>query len=509
MNLLNMNITDSLATYSIEGEDFLWLEELKERYHPYFHHPSKSDREIIRYNNLMYDLHYVIARNPSNWTVTPLEEYSKRVDKYMILKGWLVRQHMHFGYPGMKEIIMRPIYEQKKQRDSAKNNTLAKFSLAPQALVLTENEKFRDNKSNTIEVDIRGQRDGIIYINVGHLTDILNIKFLKIRIPRKDSEYVQGEDYEIFVVPDELGNLTRTLYVTCQGLLKATYTSRTAKTNAFKTWVNTLVQTTKFGTPQAKLELFSNIMGLDEQGVRAAFMYCGFKVSGVYFVSIGYVRDIRSLLDIPSEKWIDIDGSFKKGFSDDMVAVKFGMTDDIEGRYLDHAKTYSYEKGYDPRLACYFATHPDDESTIETTIKHHFLKSGMKLANKEHTEIAIMTLQQAATIKLAFSKIIGKSSIKNPTVQRICGMQEHVASAINSSELKEANDKATIALLNEKISNMEKSHAKDLAMKDKDLAMKDNDLSTKDREIEYLKDNHAKDMIIKDMLIQNAKLVNQ
>lgn len=97
---------------------------------------------------------------------------------------------------------------------------------APPILKLKDNEKFKDEKGRTIEIETRGERDSKkCYFKVKDIAKGFKIPQYKSSVVHKNSKYVYGGDYVYFDIK-ECSPRTKQLYLTLSGMQRLMYCSK-------------------------------------------------------------------------------------------------------------------------------------------------------------------------------------------------------------------------------------------------------------------------------------------
>lgn len=116
-----------------------------------------------------------------------------------------------------------------------KTNT---YKELPPLLELEDDEKFKNDKNETVEIEVRGERDiEKCYFKVSDVSKAFDIPKLDSTIINNPSEYYKDSDY-VFFTHVESG--MKILFLTYGGLLRTLYATCDKHTNSFIKW-STLV----------------------------------------------------------------------------------------------------------------------------------------------------------------------------------------------------------------------------------------------------------------------------
>jgi predicted GIY-YIG superfamily endonuclease len=188
--------------------------------------------------------------------------------------------------------------------------------------------------------------------------------------------------------------IKKTLFLTYEGILRLLFISKNNKTTKFISWATQTLFTVQMGTKEQKQRLFDKVMGADIDSVKNSLKCQPTKVSSIYFITLGKVKDLRESLNIGST------------YSDDQIVVKYGRTDDLHRRLTEHqSKTFEGIKNVNLMVKYYSYVDNQFVSKAETSIKN-FLEWGNHIFNHEKfNELAIINETQFDKIKEEFDKI--------------------------------------------------------------------------------------------------------
>ena len=171
------------------------------------------------------------------------------------------------------------------------------------------------------------------------------------------------------------------MYLTLPGLLKVIFSSRSTNDNIMQlhNWVIHLVFVHKFGSKSERMDLVETL---------APYRKCLNKLSGVYLIRVGKVKDLREPMSICSEK-------YKPSKFDSAYVFKFGRSEDIMKRFKQHQERTGYGKYSSSVSLEWFVVIPpklcsNAESELNKYFEYHRFKFEFNDGVKDHTELVII-----------------------------------------------------------------------------------------------------------------------
>lgn len=243
--------------------------------------------------------------------------------------------------------------------------------------LLDDVKAFVDSNGDVHPVEMRGERDWRkCYFLASDVAACFKIKYLENNIQRStNNHYVVNEHYCYFIKNPGVKTKTEKnsrMFLTYKGLLRVAFNSQSEFAESFVDWVCSVVFTVHLGTIEQKKEL-----GLIKSTVKQCFDACTATVSGIYLIRLGLVSDLRELMAIPDS------------FDNSLTVYKYGRSENIANRYLQHYANYA-KLGINDITLTYYC--PLDESMVvqaEAYVKEHLQECEMKLDHQIHTEIVI------------------------------------------------------------------------------------------------------------------------
>lgn len=207
----------------------------------------------------------------------------------------------------------------------------------PPLLFLEDDEKFKDEKGNVVEIEVRGERDWRkIWFKASDVGKMLEYKEGEIIIilKNKTGSFQQDEDYKTFIQEELIlneslpnkGNNQKTIYLSYNGLMRLLMIRRHPIANHFQDWALNTLFIHQFGTLEQKEELGADLLGIDLHTLRSVFKVFVDKIPCLYLFYLGNAGDLRE--EIPN------------GLGDTAKIYKFGFTEDLERRTREHRKSY-------------------------------------------------------------------------------------------------------------------------------------------------------------------------
>lgn len=239
------------------------------------------------------------------------------------------------------------------------------------------------------------------------------------------------------------------LFLTYRGMLKVLFTSRTGKANTFIDWAMDTLFTAQMGTREQKIKLASKTLGVTAETIKEVFNITASTIPCIYLFVIGTVSMLRKSMMIPYN------------FADDCVLLKYGFTDNLKRRTLEHEKYYSKIKGTDLKLKNWSYIDPQYISA-KTDIREHLKLHNNSFEFDNQEELIILPQKSISVVEKEYKK----------------------AGELYGGHIKEMTSK--IKELETKLEMIDIKHQLELSFKDKSIELKDKDLELKDKDIYIL-----------------------
>ena len=162
---------------------------------------------------------------------------------------------------------------------------------APSILYLNDDEKFKDDNGNVVEIETRGERTAKgIYFLANDVSSVFEMPSLIKTFLSKDTNYTI-DDYKTFATQNvqdlDKTDCKRQVFITYEGMIKILYSTQSKKAKRFRGWATKILFTHQMGKEDQKEELGSKLIGQSVKNVRAVFKTCSKKVPCIYRFSLG------------------------------------------------------------------------------------------------------------------------------------------------------------------------------------------------------------------------------
>ena len=322
---------------------------------PIFCKGFRGVREMIKKKNIEEDK-YIFARQKTdnNWIIA--NGKSTKVDKVFFIESII---------NSIPELTNNTI-EQNITDDKGNEK-------APPIIYLSDNEKFKDECDNVLEIETRGVRnEDNIYFKVKDIEKQFDMPNLKIHIIDEKASYELNTDYKFFLCEKKTNSFISTkkksndkptikkqLYLTYLGMLRMLFVSRNNKTKHFIKWATNILFAAQLGTLEQKDILVSQIKGVSYASIQELFSINARDMPCVYLTAFNKVSVLRESMNIDSK------------FMDDDIVYKFGLTKSFEQRKNGHKTEYKkIESLIDMKLIYYTYIDPLYISEAENYIKN-------------------------------------------------------------------------------------------------------------------------------------------
>lgn len=376
-----------LSTISLNHNQYYSADDLKVLYKSYFIGTSRTTRLIITKKNISAE-NYIYAMKTTKNGWVEANETSKRAK--LLLKKEFCDMQIISPPSTPKRIIKKtssPISDTPKKEEEIK--------MAPPILYLDEEEMFKDADGNALPIEVRGEREeDKIFFYCKDVSDKFGISDLNKTILREHTSYVRNEDFILFGRVDNVHSQPiKTLFLTYQGLLKALFVSRNKNANSFRRWASKTLFTIQMGSQQEKDKLGAKIQNINYQDFANVFRKHANKLSAIYLIKIGNVKDIRKTFNIP------------QNYSDEQTLYKYGFTDDLNRRFKEHCKTFDKMENVKIDLNMFSYVDTKFVSQAEVRVKNVFeaYEKGFEYDNQK--ELVILTKKEEENAKDLFKMI--------------------------------------------------------------------------------------------------------
>lgn len=354
--------------HSIKTVDVYEASYIKEQV-PTFFTGCKSVLNIVDRMKIPRDSYYfAIYSKTYGWRQTPYDSQAK-IRKLLLTKVWVEANVPTFG-----------------------NNTKElKYEPLPPLLNLEVDETFRDLEDNIIDITVRGERHrDKIYFKASDVGKMLGIVNIKTTLMNDQTMFDRDVHYKTFVYrprvhnvdfdPIDSNNQSRdtstTLYLTFKGLTKLLFVRRHPIADHFQEWATDILYKARLGTQDQKHELVADVLGVGIKDIKAFLNTNVNTMPVVYLLILGKAKDLRETLNISDT------------FKDEEYIVKYGLTNDLKRRTMEHEKHYGKLPNVNLALKYHVYIDPFYLSTAESDIERYFKSVRWLLQHPKYTELA-------------------------------------------------------------------------------------------------------------------------
>lgn len=267
------------------------MEEVVRRYPDLFKEGKKKPRQILQFKRIPRDDYVFGSCVKSVWKVS---NETNNHAKLLITKEWLdqfVASH------STKDAAPETTSPPQNRSDPAPTSTMVKD--APPVLELTDAEKFKDEKGNVLEIEVRGMRDEDgCFFRVKDVARCFNDVSIYENIPRTHTSYRLIDDYVYFYRPynirstDDLENQSiKELFFTYNGILRYLFVSENPNARAFRKWASRVLFAMQMGTAEQRESVASELLGVSVETVGKFMSACVREIPMVYMLHLGNVPD--------------------------------------------------------------------------------------------------------------------------------------------------------------------------------------------------------------------------
>ena len=352
------------------------------KYDPaFFIGTSRGIREVIKKKNInMTNIHYATLSKKFGWTSVCHQDKPSTKAQLLLLESWVVANipKMMVGSDESKE----EKYE---------------YPEAPSILYLEDAEKFKDDKGNVVEIETRGERNSKgIYFLAKDVAEAFEMPNLIDTVSRKNTNYTI-DDYKTFTTQTtedfRKSCCKRQMFITYEGMIKILYSTQSKKAKTFRDWATDTLFTVQMGKEDQKEELGANLIGQSVNNVRAVFKTCSKKVPCIYRFSLGAAKNLRESMNISIT------------IPDDFIIIKFGLTNDLDRRSLEHVAEYEKIPGVKLGLMDFSYIDPKFLSQAETDIKDFFKTIEIPINYEKYNELIAVNPKHEKQIKKQYEFI--------------------------------------------------------------------------------------------------------
>jgi len=463
-----MNRLFSIRLSNILDNEYYLADELKILAPKYFIGTSKTVRKIIEKKQIP-DNQYVYATTlKKNWKIC---DTNCKKAKLLLNKNWVINNNeLKTEIENFKsDNIVKNSSDNKEKEKIYKNGD---YEIAPSILYLNDDEKFRDENGNIIEIETRGTNDrNNIYFKVTDISNGFNLSNLNTVLLHNYEEngYKRDVHYKTFNIPltTNQSEYNKTyMYLTYKGILRVLFCSKNKNVDKFQDWAEKKLFTIQFGKEEEKEELSSELLKVNVRAIRDVFKSSSSNFPCIYLFELGRVCDIRTTFNISNE----IDGN--------LMVYKYGTTKDMKTRIYKNQNDYGKYENVNMKLKLFSYIDPKYNYEAEDELNNMFKGLNMKLDIDGRNEIVAFSDSHYKIIENQYIMIFNKYS-------------------------------GCVKEIQNKLDNLKNEYEKDLLKKDLDIEKIKNerDLYIKDIQIKNLQIEKMNIFVEqKDLIIENLKL---
>jgi hypothetical protein len=385
--------------YQIQNKAVYLIDDLQKYDCAFFYGFYRKLRSFVTKKNLHKDDYIYAYQKKNEWVVTQNTDYFKA--HLFLSKDWVEN-----NVPKMCVFF-------NKMRNEKENNIIININILepkyeneikiePKLLTFDDNEKFKDFEGNTIEIEVRGERNyQKCYFKVSDVVKGFLIKNLANILRNKDGNFKNNIHYKYFIPlkQDNVPKLeNKNMYLTFKGMIKLLYFLRSENAEIFQDWANEKLFTIEFDTFEQKNQLLANLKGVSAQRVREVFSKSVSFFSCIYFFSLNTVKELRKLMNIGLE------------YKDDDIVGKWGRANDLSVRTRAHENEFGKLENVELQLQYYAHIDPMFVVEAEDTMRQFVKANNLKFEYKNHVEIIIISKKNIKKIKVQYDLIYNKYS---------------------------------------------------------------------------------------------------
>ena len=384
-----MSQRDFVQIIELSGKIFYNTEFVKQSCPAFFYGCAKTLRKIIEKKKLTNDeyTYATFAPKTNKWS---LSNETVKSAKLLLDKTWVETNVPSFG----------------------NNNIKLDLEMAPSILELKDEEKFKDDKGNIVEIETRGSKtlDGIYFYgkDVENMLELVSIKDV---LHETTTVYEEGIHYKKFIKKVEKNtplhidtdikenihtNNQQTIYLTYKGLVRMLIVRRHPVADKFQDWCFKTLFTVQMGSQEEKTTLVSKLLGCDIKSVKSFLNSSVQDYSVLYLICIGTVKDLSSHIEGLEDK-----------HPDDFV-FKYGYTSDLSQRIQAHKQTFGKIKNTNLSLVSHIPIDEKYLSEAEVELKQTFQSFDYIIDNPTHKELVVFNENKLSLFKKLFKTICDK-----------------------------------------------------------------------------------------------------
>ena len=358
----------------IENKSYFLCDDLNNYDTNYFSGMHRNLRGIIKKKNIPETaVKYAYYKN--NQLVISTESYVRS-------KLYLEAEWVDSNIPKMMQLNNQITTNTNNNDQLIDNNTeINNISKVPSLLKLNDNEKFKDDNGNVLQIEVRGERlHNKCFFRVKDVMDGFKMNNLNTTLLH-EAGYKKGIHYTYFIIKKLLNKQQivskKEMYLTYNGMLKVLFSSRSGNAEQFQNWASEILFTAQMGTDEQKNKLVSSIKGVSYESIQEIFSIHARTLPCVYLVAFDTVDKLRNIMNI------------NDNYPNDAIVYKFGLTKNFEDRKNGHKTEYKELKNIvEMVFVCYTFIDPLYLREAENELKESL--NDYKIKYKDHDELIIL-----------------------------------------------------------------------------------------------------------------------
>jgi hypothetical protein len=355
--------SQKISKIILNNNSYYFVEEVKQACPVFFYGCAKTSRMIIDKKKINNSDYLYATYSPKSLKWKQSDEKIKSA-KLLLMCNWVEQNVPNW-----------------KTEDGIVNEQKLDIESVPPLLELKDEEKFKDDKGNIIEIETRGSKtlDGIYFygkdvekmLELECITDILN---------NPTTKYDETIHYKNFIrscqesqpVSDKTFN-RNTTYLTYKGLVRMLITRRHPIADKFQDWCFKTLFTIQMGNESQKEKLGTKILNMNIETYRNVFKTHSTSLPCIYLTELGKIKDLKDTFDIN-------DTIYKENINNNIY--KFGFTDDIDRRLSEHQNDYGKLKNVNLQLTKFTMVEPKYIIEAEKDLRQFFENFNKRLIVK-------------------------------------------------------------------------------------------------------------------------------
>lgn len=389
---------------TIKNKQYCAYEDLKKSNHLSTVRCTQTQQKYIDKNGLIADQDYIYVRLVDGKLIDMTDQTrSKKYDKLYVAKEWI-------------ECFDNP--------DKKRNVTEA-----PPIVDISDAEWCKDNTGKVYEIEIRGERTiKGSYFRALDVGSAFGIDRYNETISRKDSGYVEGEDYVFFEVSRPNGTtkrIKREVFLTMNGLIVGVTRARKNSAGAYLfKWIVNVFFNGLLGTPEQKDKAVKKILGKSYTDVKQNLNCVTGPIAAIYLIRLGTVEECREAFNITGHK--SSHGVYKAGKAGDFIE-----------RLQQHVRGYNKREISNILV---HTVHTVDYALLpeaEESVFEYFGNKNMRLESSIDKEIVIIPDEKLSKVKSALRKRLDRYvPAKNNTTWVIESLRKDIENQKIKQELE-------------------------------------------------------------------------